>query len=543
MKKYKKYIDDLFREKVAHESNMPPDDVWEALDKKLDGLVPSPPPASYRWLHYFAIASLVLLLTVLVVKKISVNAATKQTNGEEDASIRPQQPATDGVSHPTNETNTGAVATNAAAVANNATAPTKIIAAGNTGTQQTVHDNNAVATAAASVPVDALTQTQQPGEKKTGIAATGKRKQATTSVVNTIHGHRQPAAGTGSTSSSIAAATTTPSLLNDDNSINNTGNNTAQPTANSNEIAAVTKQTPAPQAPVAEQKLLPLPAGRHKAHVLPERKLEEGIKAGYEGGTDRYAASKYTVSPYLQVNLSSKISLLFQPALKYAQLSTRDVGSPQSYYSVNNDGTVTQNGASVLSTTTQGGTTDSFYTTKYTYRETHDSIVKSYSAGGAYLEFELPVLLKYYLTKKIAVFGGVNILYSKLTGIRENTYTEHGIASTLDYTQVTSTLPTALPAHADLSYTGTPYSAYNGPLYHAAPAAQLHIGYMIGFSYEYNRRWLIDGSLEQSPVNAQTVGAYNMNAPLSATYFRLAIGYRLQDNVHIFGKSETGRGD
>jgi hypothetical protein len=70
-------------------------------------------------------------------------------------------------------------------------------------------------------------------------------------------------------------------------------------------------------------------------------------------------------------------------------------------------------------------------------------------------------------------------------------------------------------------------------LYPAQQGYVLKVGYMAGFSYEFADNWLFDGLVQQgtAPVNNQ--GGYNINTALSATYFRLTLGYKLT------GKNQT----
>jgi hypothetical protein len=50
---------------------------------------------------------------------------------------------------------------------------------------------------------------------------------------------------------------------------------------------------------------------------------------------------------------------------------------------------------------------------------------------------------------------------------------------------------------------------------------------MLGVSYEYSKRWLVDALIQQNPANKDIRGGADINVPLSATYFRLSVGYKL----------------
>ena len=235
------------------------------------------------------------------------------------------------------------------------------------------------------------------------------------------------------------------------------------------------------------------------------------------------------ISPYIQYNISPKFAVMVQPGVKFANAPVRKIGTDEIYYQTTDDGTTVQNGASVkLPVHSEGGTTIYDYHTSYTFTQTHDSIVKSNTFGGAYMEYELPVLLKYNITKKSAIYGGVNIVFSQAKGVTEHTYTQKGIVTKIDSTFTTPSLPSALPpANEVITHNGTPYTNYNGPLYPTAQENKIRFGAMLGFSYEYSRRWLFDALIQQNPAKADVRGGYNINIPLSSTYFRLSVGYKL----------------
>ena len=70
-------------------------------------------------------------------------------------------------------------------------------------------------------------------------------------------------------------------------------------------------------------------------------------------------------------------------------------------------------------------------------------------------------------------------------------------------------------------------SEYNGPLYPSTRVNQIRFGATVGVSYEYSKRWLVDALVQQNPAPRDVKGGYNINTPLSATYFRISVGYKL----------------
>ena len=503
VKNYWKHIDDFFREKLGRYRETPPPDVWEALDKQLDGLIPAPggastPRPSFRWLGHVAMVSLVAVLTVPLVKKmigakvpagnvatIEVPTAVKamhpvvalQNTGENEQSVTVERTGTNsGNSSPVQESRliADANATQSAGIAAHAKTP-------KTKASDFKNQRKEVRTA----------------EKKSQASAANTTKKTTKE-----DNKEQPAAKTNEYNSSAPKA----------------GNTTA---IDEKETAATIK--PTQPAPKTEKKESPKKTAAKKAEVTPPtasfNRLGAGLKAGYEFGTNNDAAKKYTVSPYLQYNLSRKLSILVQPTAKYAQLKTASIGSSKSYYKQNADG-FTKLDSSML-TGAVGGTQT--FTNYYTYSETHDSIVKSYKKGGDFLEFEIPILLKYKLTKSLSAYGGVNFLYHKV-GLTDQTYTKQGVGRSVDFTTSTIGMPTTIPTGRGIDYanSGAPFADYQAPV----SKGVVNVGYMLGLSYEYSNKWLFDALMEQSPAKQDVQNGYNINTPVSVPYFRLSVGYK-----------------
>lgn len=269
-------------------------------------------------------------------------------------------------------------------------------------------------------------------------------------------------------------------------------------------------------------------AKKIKAPKPKYNKWEAGVKAGYERGFDNDAAKKIVISPYLQYNVSPKFSLMMQPAVKGAEIANRSIGSPESYYRINNDATVTRD---IDSNVIIPFDPRKYYMVKDTFRQTHDSIVKGYAIGGTYLEFEVPVVLKYALSKKFSVYGGVNISYSRLVNVREETSTHYGIMNTMPdkpfILPYGTTLPPPKVDGSDIAYSGTPIAGYTGPKYTGSNEGKWRAGYMAGFSYQAGNRVLIDAIVQQTSVKPNVQGGYNINKALSAPYIRFTIGYKL----------------
>jgi hypothetical protein len=272
----------------------------------------------------------------------------------------------------------------------------------------------------------------------------------------------------------------------------------------------------------AEEKSVDSPVIAPPAHL---RKFELGIKGGMEGSASVNAGRKAVVSPYLSYRLTNKLSLMVQPAVKLSNLQDRKIDGTQSYYKANNDAQCVLVDSAFAYIVPYGPV----WLRTYKYTQTYDSIVKTYSVGGNYFEFELPVLAKYALTKSLSAYGGVNVGFSKAIQIKENTF-ESGPITKEDTRPVFSPLNqparAPLPVSAVLNYSGTPISQYT-PMYPAPDGNIVRLGYMLGFSYEYKKRWMLDALVQQGFAKSNVQGGYNINTALSLPYVRLTVGYKL----------------
>jgi len=251
-----------------------------------------------------------------------------------------------------------------------------------------------------------------------------------------------------------------------------------------------------------------------------------GVKAGVETGMMTGAANKAVVSPYLEYKFTERLSLMVQPALKMAGLSTRNVGNSANYYDVNpGTGSYKLKDSSLLILVLTG---DTLWNRNYEYTERYDSIVKTNRTGGNYMEIELPLLLKYNVTKRLSVYGGLNTVYGKKMSVTEHTY----VAKAMPKTGYVNTLaqyyaPAPAPMGTGTTYSGSPLSGYSGPQYPTETGGMFRFGYMFGLSYEVRKRWLADVLVQQCIAQQNFVAGYNVNRPLSVPYFRLTVGYRL----------------
>jgi len=253
-----------------------------------------------------------------------------------------------------------------------------------------------------------------------------------------------------------------------------------------------------------------------------------GLKGGFEMALIGTGSSKIAVSPFIQYRLGKKFSIMVQPAIKGVRQQVRTVGTPGNYYeSKSGTGGYRLVDSALLYLVMTG---DTLWRRNYEYTEKYDSIVKTYKTGGTYLEFELPVLLRFDVTPKFGVYGGLNMVYSKRQGVREETkvWTDQMAKGEVS-TVLPVTAPAVLPTTTGLNYTGTPLANYAGAAYPDDRSGLMRMGYMLGVSYEFKKRWLADAMLQQSFVPANLQGGTDLNKPFGVPYIRLTIGYRFGD--------------
>ncbi len=515
MSNYRKHIDRLFKEKLGNYRETPPPDVWDALETRLDGLAPVPSGFPFRWIAHIVIISAIVILGVVVSKEKMSNSGNTQTAPlAQNNTTQGAQPAPYGNTESTTgaqPAQTGVGETSATVGSNTTTSGRNNYEADN---KQASPVNNTPHNASSKQMALASTKSKQ--NKKPQTRNYGNK----TTSVNPSSTYNAPK----STSSYQKSPISNPSpedFTNDpvtDASPNTTLSVVAKP-----EVPAGTENIKSTTTPPVTAAI------KGKAKHKPVFPLfEAGVKMGYEGGFTADAAKKAVVSPYLQYNLSPKFSVMIQPAIKAASSPNRTIGAPETYYNANpEDAKVTQNGPTVVKTVGSGSNIVTTYTTSYTYSQTHDSIVKTNKTGGTAIEYELPVMLKYNVTKHLSVYGGPNMVYSKYPAITEETYTQDNIVRSYDKTVVSNTAPTGTPTLTGFTYTGKNISSDDGPLVPAQSGYQFRPGYMVGISYTYRTKWLLDAQIQQNPAKADYKGGYNLNAPLSAPYFRLSVGYKL----------------
>ncbi len=540
MKNYRKHIDDFFREKLGAYTETPPPEVWEDLEKRLDGLAM---PVSYmRLLKHFIIVSLIAVVGISVTKSFSGGnnilftkwfSSNNQPNGDLNKNVTTTPVATNdkmsqgaGVKDDKNGIQNQFPAENQTktdeVTGNNNVAENGQNNKNQTSSNQPKHNSSkpVVASAFSTVANSAIKKLDKVSKNKV-------RKNKTDVKTNLGISNN---AGSNAVESLIAKNVIDskggkPGLGEDGNQ-----NDGTQANLNSS-------------AKKLDVKILPVVAAQDKpkgnaekntpknaekpAIVLSNPHFEAGVKLGYEKGFSSVSAGKEVFAGYLQYNINSKFSIMAQPGIKYASFDFGKVGSAQKYYRENSDSVTTAYGTVIKKIDVSGGTLDTVYSTPYNYKQSHDSIVKSYTYKGSYFEFELPILLKYKLNSHLAVYGGVNMIYGQLPSITESTYTQKGIIRSVNDTNSTHGYAAPLALNSVITYSGNEYSSYKGSVYTNSSVSKLMFGYMLGFTYECSNHWLFDALIQQEPASSATKLGNNITNPLNQTYFRLSVGYKL----------------
>lgn len=517
MENNKKNIDNLFKEQLGSYTEAPPPAAWDALEKKLN----NKPPVrgngpGYRKLGYMAILLLFISASIVIARKITNESNSQYAATDEKITAAVQQTVA-AVPPPTVETQQAPEAT-------------------------AVIEPTAKPVVPASTPTTAKAHTptaqNNTQSKETTNNTQSKNNRLYTNKIpakintSSVTSPRTPSALATNTVYQAQPATSGPAIPNQEPE-------TAKETAAEKVVPNADNKTTTTPPEVKKDTVKKLEPAKVDLTIEPKKKqktkpnfqrFEAGIKGGYERGFDNDAATKVLASPYLAYHLTPKVALMLQPAIKGAKVNTRRIGTAQDYYKVNNDAVTSFVDSTPVYIPMGVGRFDTFWLRNYAYSQTHDSIVKANSIGGTYIELELPVMLKYNLTKKLSVYGGVNMAYSKLTGVTEQTYTSDPILKTgnaITLAHVKQPAPAAPAVNTAITYAGTSYASYSGPQYPNPGGDLFRLGYMVGFSYEFRKQWLFDGLVQQGMVKSNNQAGVNVNAPLSAPYIRLTLGYKL----------------
>lgn len=268
---------------------------------------------------------------------------------------------------------------------------------------------------------------------------------------------------------------------------------------------------------------------RRVRHSLVQSGIEGGVKAGVERGFNDYTATKYLLAPYLQYNISNKLSVLLQPALKYDVLNKTQIAPATAYYNLTNSTVTTGHIIHKGDSLTAAPDT---ITRRYFYKQTHDSILIGYkTAKKSYMEFEIPVLLQYKLTKDLSVYGGINFNFVKVVQVKEDRQVYSNITQydTVNYAPIPVTATASTPPSPDSLFKSSvkSYSTYSANAIQNPASDPLKLGYMVGFNYRLKQRWMVDVLMQQMLSNSAYIPNDKVRSIYKQPYFRLMVGYSL----------------
>ncbi len=244
------------------------------------------------------------------------------------------------------------------------------------------------------------------------------------------------------------------------------------------------------------------------------------VLGGYEQRLHSTGQAQFSLAARLLWSFGSRLSIGVQPAFRYGQLATTQLSQDAAYQ--RSAWRIDSFRTGDLSPTIRGRV-DSIY--NYVIHQIYDSIViKGRSFSGSFWEVELPVIVRYQLSKQFAIWGGPSLVFGGRL-----TYTEDG-APQVYFTERKDSIAQSIqrPAEEFLNYFGTSslpqYSSYNAS---GTPedAAMLRLGYLFGVGFTQSR-WLAEASL-----HGQLSGYGNQAQPARDVYahpnVRLSIGYLL----------------
>ncbi len=560
MKNSEKNIDDLFREELGGYTETPPPALWDALEKKLDA---TPAPVArlpYHWLAYLA----VLLITVgtsfylytrhmsgnntgngtalLADNAITNSINASNTNTSNSTSLNTSGTQTAKGTETNSPADQNATNNNPATETSNAGGNNIVVSAKSNATANNSKDLNAAPKKGGAIEnsynkLEKLSKQNPANKLHKGRAGHQKQNNtlligANTNIANGASGNLVAGAIAANNNKQGGPNNNGTDLATDNNPATN--NKVLQDGKTDTKKDVDTKKELANK-PKAETATAAKSAVKKPQPKYP--KFELGIKSGYERGFDNASAQKIIGSLYLQYNFSPKLSIMVQPGVKQSYLNSLRVGKQSNYYQVPEgskymDGVRTGADSTTMLVIPNIGNQGLLWVRNYYYAQRHDSIVKSYKIGGSYTEYEMPLLMKYKLSKNLSVYGGVNMVMGKTLSIQEITtdYSIDILKVVHTYGGYYSPAPTPPPISEVFSYSGTPYSSYlaSGPLYSSKSTTQFRFGYMVGFSYQLADRWLVDGLLQQTPsAGSSTIGGVNINQALSNAYLRMTLGYKL----------------
>ena len=572
MDEKKIHIDDLYRTQLGSHTEAPDNAVWESIANKLDNQsIPAAVVSPYKWLWRIAALLLIAGAVYFVAQKLLHHTATNSfISNSTSTENNTTETTANNVAQPVSET----VAASQTTTTVNNTTDTKPLNAPSTNSR----------------PLDAHT-TNSTGNNHTAGAAVKEPHQKTASnrskTVNRVMAGK--ASAHAGSAKSVAASTPSTSA-NKPKHKNNTstaqvnnklsaldkeeypkgggGLNTAPPvytytppvtaavpaarrlhaprvdpnsTGPQSELpvssyvqptlqtqAQVT--TTAPKNDVAAPATFTNPDEKNIHQALPFT-FNYGAKLGYEAAKGEYHVNSYVFSPYIQFNITNKLSIVLQPGIKASTINNTYLDGGKSYYNITSAKLDSNYQKIQTSIDTTYNPIYGAVKGKYYYTQTHDSIVTSTGiAKKTYYEFELPVLVQYEVVKHLRVYGGISANFSKIVEVKEQREEFKNItlkdSMILKPQAAADPVPPIPSAYNKFAYSYMPYSQYNTASAQNPANSPVRFSYMIGFNYQVWRRFSFDVLMQGSLSNPSYIYDTRVRSIYQQTHFRISLGYQ-----------------
>ncbi|MBA3830031.1 MAG: hypothetical protein H0X33_13910 [Taibaiella sp.] len=240
-----------------------------------------------------------------------------------------------------------------------------------------------------------------------------------------------------------------------------------------------------------------------------------GIKASLGHGTQSFNTTYIVLSPYLQIDWTKRFSVFFAPGIKYNIVNKNPFGGDPTPYYTNVSDSVTTIGTHAHAAGTYN---------VYSFQQSYDSITVSHTVSRSYLEFELPILLKYLITDKFSIAAGPVFTFGSSATIqsvinRYGRYTLTGPDSVIAPASFTA-------AHANTIFTH-PMPQYDSVLYQNVTSNQFHWGYMVEVNYLFSERFFISASIQQNLSDKGFSPNPYITDLYTQPYFRVSLGYKI----------------
>jgi hypothetical protein len=542
------HIDDLYRSQLGNHTEVPDAAVWESIANRLDNqAVPAAVVSPYKWLWRIAALLLIAGALYFVAKKV-LNKTTTATSSisnsttTENSTTQPvsettttSQKTTTVHNNTTNSLPLDAHTTNSTNNNDKATTdvkePQQVNVAHNTNSRSKTHHHiiPGKANANAGYAVSNTAPTASVPENKPKHNANKNRvSENNTYIIPPVYTYTTP----------VTSAPPVKKLHAPRFDPNSTGPQTqaSVPLSYTQQAWQAPPQVATSAPAQATKNDIPAPATitnpdeKNIRMALPFT-FNYGAKLGYEVAKGEYHVNSYVFSPYVQFNITNKLSLVLQPGIKASTINNTNLDARQSYYNITS-AQLDSNHHKIQ--TSIDSTEKPIYGAikpKYYYTQSHDSIVTSTAiAKKTYYEFELPVLIQYEVVKHLRVYGGIAANFSKIVEVKEQREEFKNItlkdSVILKPQAAANPAPPVPSAYNKFAYSYMPYSQYNAASTQNPASSPVRFSYMIGFNYQVWRRFSLDVLMQGSLSNPNYIYDTRVRSIYQQTHFRISLGYQ-----------------